>query len=69
MAICYKKTGQLLIDKDMKKCDLEREAKLFHYALGKLSHGKNVSTEALGKIYETLHCTIVDIMECVLGDE
>ncbi len=49
----------------MKKSDLEREAKISHYALGKLSQGKDVSTEVLGKICETLHCTIDDIMEFV----
>ena len=63
MAVCYKKLWKLLIDKDMKKSDLEREAKISHYALGKLSQGKDVSTEVLGKICETLHCTIDDIME------
>lgn len=65
MAVSYKKLWKLLIDKDMKKSDLEREAKISHYALGKLSRGKDVSTEVLGKICETLHCTIDDIMEFV----
>ena len=50
MAVCYKKLWKLLIDKDMRKSDLEREAKISHYALGKLSQGKDVSTEVLGKI-------------------
>ena len=61
MAVCYKKLWKLLIDKDMKKSDLEREAKISHYALGKLSQGKDVSTEVLGKICETID----DIMEFV----
>ena len=65
MAVCYKKLWKLLIDKDMKKSDLEREAKISHYALGKLTQGKDVSTEVLGKICETLHCTIDDIMEII----
>ncbi len=65
MAVSYKKLWKLLIDKDMKKCDLEREAGITHYALGKLSKGKDVSTEFLGKICETLDCTIADIMEFV----
>ena len=34
MAVCYKKLWKLLIDKDMKKIDLEREAGITHYALG-----------------------------------
>ena len=65
MAVSYKKLWKLLIDKDMKKCDLERKAGITHYALGKLSKGKDVSTEVLGKICETLDCTINDIMEFV----
>jgi len=69
MAVCYKKLWKLLIDKDMKKSDLEREAKITHYALSKLSQGKDVSTEVLGKICETLDCTIDDIMEFVPEQE
>lgn len=69
MAVCYKKLWKLLIDKDMKKSDLEREAKITHYALGKLSQGKNVSTEVLGKICKALDCTIDDIMEFMPEDD
>lgn len=69
MAVSYKKLWKLLIDKDMKKSDLERQAKITHYALNKLSQGKDVSTEVLGKICETLGCTIDDIMEFVQEEE
>lgn len=31
MAVSYKKLWKLLIDKDIKKSDLEREAKITHY--------------------------------------
>lgn len=69
MAVSYKKLWKLLIDKDMKKCDLEREAKITHYALSKLSQGKDVSTEVLGKICDTLGCTVDDIMEFIPDEE
>ena len=69
MSVSYKKLWKLLIDKEMKKSDLEREANITHYALGKLSQGKDVSTEVLGKICETLNCTIDDIMEFVPEEE
>lgn len=69
MAVSYKKLWKLLIDKDMKKSDLEREAKITHYALGKLSQGKDVSTEVLGKICDALDCTVDDIMEFVPEEE
>ena len=49
----------------MKKNALEREAEIAHYSLSKLSQGKDVSTEVLEKICETLDCTIDDIMEFV----
>lgn len=65
MAVSYKKLWKLLIDKDMKKSDLEREAGITHYALSKLSQGKDVSTEVLGKICVALDCTIDDIMEFI----
>ena len=44
-------------------------AQKIHYALSKLSQGKDVSTEVLGKICETLDCTIDDIMEFVPEEE
>lgn len=65
MAVSYKKLWKLLIDKDMKRCDLEKEAGITHYALSKLSKNQNVSTEVLGKICIALNCTIDDIMEFV----
>lgn len=65
MAVSYKKLWKLLIDKGMNKSDLEREAKITHYSLGKLSQGKDVSTEVLQKICMTLNCSVSDIMEFV----
>lgn len=49
----------------MKKSDLEREAHITHYALSKLTQGKDVSTEVLGKICDTLDCSVDDIMEFI----
>lgn len=63
MAVTYKKLWKLLIDRDMKKSDLEREAKLTHYSLGLLSQSKDVSTDVLRKICDTLNCNVEDIME------
>ncbi len=65
MAVSYKRLWKLLIDKDMKKVDLERKAGITHYALSKLTQSKDVSTEVLGKICVALDCTIEDIMEFV----
>jgi len=65
MAVSYKKLWKLLIDRDMKKSDLEKQANITHYALGQMSLGRDVSTEVLCKICKSLHCTIDDIMELV----
>lgn len=68
MAVSYKKLWKLLIDKDMKKSDLEKEAGISHYTVYKLSHGENVTTEVLEKICKTLDCPIEAIME-IIDDE
>lgn len=69
MAVSYKRLWKLLIDKDMKKVDLERKAGITHYALSKLTQSKDISTEVLGKICKALDCTIEDIMEFVPEEE
>ena len=65
MSISYKKLWKLLIDKDMKKSQLEKEAKITHYAMTKLSKGQDVSIDVLKKICDTLDCTLEDIIEFV----
>ena len=65
MAVSYKKLWKILIDKDMKKSDLERKAHLTHFSLSKLTKGQDVSTDVLYKICSTLDCDISDIMEFV----
>lgn len=64
----YKKLWKLLIDKDMKKRDLERCAGISHYTINKLNHGENVTTDILGKICKALGCTMNDIMEFIDDD-
>lgn len=54
MKVSYKKLWKLLIDKDMKKRDLERCAGISHYTINKLNHGENVTTDILGKICKAL---------------
>lgn len=68
MAISYKKLWKLLIDKDMKKKDLEAASGVSHYTINKLNRGDNVTTDVLAKICATLGCEIGDIME-ILPDE
>ena len=65
MAISYRKLWKLLIDKDLKKKDLQSAAGLTSYAMNKLSRDEDVTTEILGKICKALDCTTDDIMEFV----
>lgn len=65
MAVSYKRLWKLLIDKEMKKKDLSREAKISTYTIAKLNRGENVTTDVLVKICTTLGCTMDDIMEII----
>ena len=44
MAVSYRKLWHLLLDKNLKKVDLERKAGISHYAVLQLSNDKDVST-------------------------
>lgn len=63
MAVSYKKLWHMLLDKDMKKKNLQELAELTPYAMNKLSRDEDVTTEILGKICKALQCTTDDIME------
>lgn len=63
MTISYKKLWHLLLDKNMLKKDLEERAGLSRYAMNKLNHDEDVSTEVLRKVCKALDCTFDDIME------
>lgn len=65
MAVSYKKLWKLLIDKDMKKKDLEKAAKISNYTITKLNRGENVTVDIIGKICKALDCTADDIMEFI----
>ena len=63
LAISYKKLWKLLIDKDLKKKDLQRLAGISSASVTKLGKNENVNTEILAKICIALNCDIADIME------
>lgn len=65
MGVSYKKLWKMLIDKDMKKKDLQTAAKVSWATITKLSKGETVSMEVLSKICKVLECNIGDIMEFV----
>ena len=65
MAVSYKKLWKLLIDKDMKKKDLELAAEISNYTITKMNRGENVTVEVIGKICKALNCTPDEIMEFI----
>lgn len=70
MNVSYKKLWKLLIDKDMMKKDLQKEAGISWATLTKMSKGEVVSTEVLMKVCKVLHCDVGDIVEFINdGDE
>lgn len=68
MAVSYKRLWKLLIDKDMKKKDLEKLAGISHYSINKLTRGDNLTTDILVRICRALDCTMDDIMEILPDD-
>ena len=65
MTISYKKLWKLLIDKDMKKKDLQQLAGISAASVTKLGKNENVNTEIIEKICTALRCDVCDIMEMV----
>ena len=65
MEVSYKKLWKLLIDKDMKKKDLQAAAGISWASVTKLSKGETVSMEVLMKVCKTLNCDIGDIVELI----
>ncbi len=63
MAISYNKLWKLLIDKKIKKCDLQKMASISGSSIAKLGSNENVNTDILVSICNALNCDISDIME------
>ena len=69
MGVSYKKLWHLLLDRDMKKKDLQKAAKLTSYTMNKLSKNETVTTDTLAKICRSLSCTVDDIIDILPEDE
>lgn len=54
-----------MIDKEMKKKDLKKQAVIGNSTMAKLSNDENVTIEVLAKICGVLDCTLDDIVEIV----
>lgn len=65
MVVTYKKLWKLLIDKEIKKSELQKQAEISGNVLARLNRDEYVSMESLGKICKVLECDIGDIVEFV----
>lgn len=61
--ISYKKLWKLLIDKNLKKKDLQKMAGISSSSIAKLGRNENVNTEIINKICNALDCDTSNIME------
>lgn len=63
VSISYKKLWKLLIDRSLKKGDLQNMANISGSSIAKLGRNENVNTDILLRICNALNCDISDIME------
>ena len=63
MTLNYNKLWKLLIDKNIKKSDLEKLAGISRSTITKLVNCENVHTDVLVRICKALNCEIGDIVE------
>ena len=69
MTISYKKLWKLLIDRNMKKRDLQELANVSSSSIAKLGKNENVNTDILVRICIALNCELQDIMELTIVSE
>ena len=69
MNISYKKLWKLLIDRDMKKKDLEKAAGISSYVVSKMVRNENITVETVGKNCKAKKFTPNDMMEFVSDSE
>ena len=65
MRISYNKLWKILIDKDMKRKDLQEVAGISSASVAKLGKGDNITTDVLLRICEALDCTSDDILDTI----
>lgn len=66
MALSYNKLWKLLIDKGLKKTELNKITGISESTMAKLAKGENVNTEILERLCKALNCQISDIVEFIL---
>lgn len=69
MPLSYNKLFHILLDKKMKKKDLQEQAKITAPIMSRITKGETIKTDAIEKICKTLNCQPGDIMEYVEDNE
>ena len=62
MSVTYKKLRLMLVEKNMKKKDLQAQAGLTHHEMLKLRNDMSITTDTIGKICKALDCQPADIL-------
>ena len=65
MSVTYKKLRLMLVEKNMKKKDLQEQAGLTHHEMLKLRKDMSITTDTISKICMAMKCEPTDIMEFV----
>ena len=65
MATSHKKLWHILVDRNMRKKDLQDLAQLTQYQMNKLARGDDITTDIVGKICKALDVKSDDIMEFI----
>ena len=68
MAVSYNKLWKKLIDKRMKKIEMQRLSGISGNVLSRLNKDEYVSMESIEKICALLQCDIGDVMEIVVEE-
>jgi len=68
MAVSYKRLWKLLIDKNMKKKDLQVAAGISWASVTKMSKDEKVSMDVLMKVCNAMKCNIGDMLD-IFPDE
>ena len=63
MAIIYRKLFHLLIDRNIKKGELQEKAGVTSSIMARLAKDETVKSDTIGKICDALNCQPGDIME------
>ncbi|MBQ9544895.1 MAG: helix-turn-helix transcriptional regulator [Clostridia bacterium] len=65
MATSYKKLWHILVDRSMKKKELQEKAHLTQYQMNKLARGEDITTDIVGRICKALGVKPDEIMDFI----